>query len=202
MSGAPRFALPGTWGRIDLASEATTQRSIRRLVERTTGRDDALSTLRAELRARFNTAATLARENGAVDFHIAMELAPGVPLPAWLAVFLPAIAEERLEELGLTDLRAALDFGVAATAPSNAGVTTIAKNRVQAVRQAFHRVTPETDEQPATELLQVDYWLAAGNPNRIALLTFTTQLVEHEAQMLELFDAIIGTVRWPAPVAP
>jgi hypothetical protein len=195
----PLFALPGTWGRINLATDATTLSSIRRVVEHSVGRDDKLASLRADLRKRFQEAAKIAREGSAVDFHIALELAPGVPLPAWLAVFLPEIHAGDFERLGLSELEAFLDAGLATVQTND---PTASKKfdveRTHAVRQAFHRVREATENEPALDLLQVDYWLAAAHPNRIALLTFTTNFVELETQMLELFDAVISTVRWPA----
>lgn len=199
-STAPRFVLPGTWGRINLTSEATMRSSTRRVIERSVGRSDQLATVRADLKKRFHEAGELARSGGAVDFHIALELAPGVPLPAWLAVFLPRVEAERLDELGLADFTEVFNLGLSA---SQSGVTkstaTVEHTHVHAVRQAFRRISAATEDEPALELLQVDYWLAAAEPNRIALLTFTTHLVEYEPQMLELFDAVISTVRWPSP---
>ncbi|MEO8093319.1 MAG: hypothetical protein ABI632_00170 [Pseudolysinimonas sp.] len=198
-NSAPRFALPGTWGRVNLASDATAQKSIRRLVEHAVGREDNRATLRAELRGRFREATALAMANDAVDFYLALELAPGVPLPAWLAVFLPDIGSMDLDALGLSELRAGLQYGVKGTAPEGASTATLTLNRVQAVRQAFRRVQAATDETPQLDLLQVDYWIAASEPNRIALLTFTTSYVDIEAQMLEFFDAVLGTVSWHSP---
>ncbi|WP_411700777.1 hypothetical protein [Conyzicola sp.] len=197
---APRFALPGTWGRINLASPATTQTSIRKVVEHAIGRDDRLATVRAEMRSRFLEAATVAREHDATDFHIALELAPGIPMPAWVSVFVPDIDATDFQALGLTDLKEALNFGLA-TAQSDVATsqTTVPQTRVHAVRQAFRTVQAATEEAPELELLRADYWLAAPNPNRLALLSFTTGYVQFESEMLELFDAVISTVRWPAP---
>jgi hypothetical protein len=197
---SPRFALPGTWGRVNLDSDATTQRSIRRVVEHSLGRDDNLATLRADVRKRFREAADIARASAAIDFYVSLEIAPGVPLPAWLAVFLPNVAREDFDSLGLSDLMLTLDESTAsATGAESVASGRFESGKVQAVRQVFHRTNAATDDEPATELLQVDYWLAASRPNRIALLSFTTQLIEFEEQMLDLFDAAISTVRWPSP---
>ena len=197
---APRFALPGTWGRVNLASEATMQTSIRKVVEHTVGRDDRLATLRAQLRSRFTEASVLARANNATDFHIALELAPGVPLPAWVTVLLPDFDGADFEALGLTDLKEALNFGLStATGDVARSQTTVTKTHVHAVRQVFRTLQPATEDAPELELLRVDYWLAAANPNRLALLSFATGYVQFETEMLELFDAVISTVRWPAP---
>jgi hypothetical protein len=199
-SSAPRFSLPGTWGRINLASDATMHSSIRKVVEHSVGRDDKLASLRADLRNRFREAAEVARAGDAVDFHVALELAPGIPLPAWLGVFLPQLDQSEFDVLGLGELKAALEFASASTGGDrSAGSKDFELDRVRAVRHAFHRVRAATETEPALELLQVDYWLAAVAPARIALMTFTTNYVEFEEQMLELFDAVISTVRWPIP---
>ena len=78
---APRFALPGTWARIPLHSEAATLSSIRKMTEQLTNRIDEFATLRAELRARFVRAADVAKSGGATDLFIGLELGPGMPLP-------------------------------------------------------------------------------------------------------------------------
>jgi hypothetical protein len=196
----PRFALPGTWGRINLASDAAMHKSIRRVVEHSVGRDDRLATIRADMRGRFEQAAGIAREHGAVDFHLALELAPGVPLPAWLSVFLPDFEQADFESLGLTELKEALGFGLLTQQGNEAtSRTVLTKTHVHAVRQVHRRVQPATEENVEFEVLQVDYWLAAAEPNRLALMSFSTSFANHEEQMLELFDAVIGTVRWPAP---
>jgi len=196
----PRFALPGTWGRVNLASDAAMHSSIRKVVEHSIGRDDRLATVRANMRGRFEQAAELARGSGATDFHLALELSPGIPLPAWLAVFLPDFDQTDFDSLGLTELKEALNFGLVTQQGSEArSRTVLEKTHVHAVRQAYRRVHPATEENVEFEVLQADYWLAAAEPNRLALLSFSTGYVEFEEQMLELFDAVIGTVRWPAP---
>jgi hypothetical protein len=201
MSSTPRFALPGSWGRINLASDSSMHTSIRKVVEHSIGRDDRFAAIRANMRTRFEQAASIAREHGAVDFHIALELAPGVPLPAWLAVFLPEFDSTEFDALGLTELKEALNFGLVTQQGDQAkSREVVEKTHVHAVRQAYRRVQPATDEHDEFEVLQADYWLAAAEPNRLALLSFSTSFVTHEQEMLELFDAVISTVRWPAPV--
>jgi hypothetical protein len=204
-TNAPTYILPGTWGRVDLASDASTASSIRKVVEHAVGRDDRLASLRADLRGRLRTAADAARAAQAVEFRVALELAPGVPLPAWLAVFLPSIDSTDFRALGLDQLEVALQGGLAAAPSAAAGSDTrqvVKGTHVHAVRQAFRRVQPATPDVPEIDVLQVDYWLAATDPNRLALFTFSTNLVELEERMLEFFDAIIGTLRWRPQVQP
>ena len=115
-------------------------------------------------------------------------------------MFVPDLESTDFDALGITELKEALNFGLTtAKTDVTASQTTVPQTRVHAVRQAFRTVQPATDEAPELELLRADYWLAAANPNRLALLSFTTGYVQFESEMLELFDAVIGTVRWPAP---
>ena len=194
---SPRFTLPGKWGRIDLATEASSRRSIRRFIEQVSGSADQLSNLRAEMRGRFQKAADAARDGGASSMFVAVELAKGIPLPAWAVVFEPSIESTDFAALGLGDLKSFLELGVRTADPAvqSADVSGLA---IQAIRHSWRRTTqldPE-DEATKTEMLEADYWLAAANPNRIALITFSTGYADYEQEMLALFDAVISTIRW------
>lgn len=200
----PRFVLPGTWGRINLASEASTANSIRHVLAEITHRRDDLANLRAELRTRFQKAADTAREGGASDFYVALSLTPKVPLPAWVAVFTPSIDSTDFSALGLDELRRFLEIGTAnwgaEGAQRNAIEVADGDERMHAVRHSWRRVheLEEGGSVKQFDFVEADYWLAAHNPNRIALLTFSTALAEYETEMLALFDAIVGTTRWPS----
>lgn len=201
----PRFVLPGTWGRINLASEAATQKSIRKVLEQVTRRRDDMADTRQQLRNRMQRAADVAREAGANDFYIAFSLTPKVPLPAWVSVFTPEIDSTDFTALGLGDLKSFLDAGTRSWGPEGteivSGEVGADSEKIHAVRHSWRRVVDvvEGDVDQAFEFVEADYWLAANNPNRIALLTFSTALAEYEEEMLSLFDAVVGTIRWPAP---
>jgi hypothetical protein len=199
---SPRFTLPGRWGRIDLATEASSRRSIRNFIEQVAGNADQLSNLRAELRARFQKAADAAREGGATSMFVAVELAKGIPFPAWAVVFEPSIESTDFAALGLGDLKTFLEAGVRTADPAVTS-TDVSGLAIQAIRHSWRRTTQldPSDEATKTEMLEADYWLAAANPNRIALITFSTGYAEHEEQMLALFDAVVSTIRWEAPQA-
>ena len=202
----PRFVLPGTWGRINLASEGATQKSIRKVLEQVTRRRDDMADTRQQLRNRMQRAADVAREAGATDFYVAFSLTPKVPLPAWVSVFTPEIDSVDFGALGLGDLASFLDAGTKSWGPEGAEVVTgevgADSERLHAVRHSWRRVVDvvESEVEQTFEFVEADYWLAATNPNRIALLTFSTALAEYEEEMLSLFDAVVGTIRWPAPV--
>ncbi len=198
----PRFVLPGKWGRINLATDESMHRSIRKVLDEATKRRDDLATTRAELRSRFQKAADAAREGGASDFYVAFNLTPKIPLPAWVSVFTPRIEATDFDALGLSELKSFLEVGTRGWAPEEGSVSTLdGDGRIQAVRHSWRRVreVSEGDAEATFEFVEADYWLAAANPNRLALLTFSTALAEYEEEMLGLFDAIVKTIRWPAP---
>lgn len=200
-----RFALPGSWARIPLESQAEALRAVRKLTEQVTGRKEELATLRAELRARFTKVVETAREGGAKELYVGLELVPGIPLPAWAAVF-PADPEQlELSSVGFSDLARGLDFAVGTPPESGTSETSDdPRTRVHAVRHAWRRTTDVSADgvERTFELIEADYWIAAAEPNRVALITFSTALAEYEQEMLELFDAVIGTLRWPVPESP
>lgn len=203
----PRFELPGKWGRINLDSDASIQRSIRRVVDEVTVRRDDLAVPRAELRQRFQKAAEVARDGGATDFYVAFHLVPTIPLPAWIAVFTPEIESTDFQALGIGELVGFLDEGMSTWGDESAEVragATGEDGRIHAVRHSWRRVVDvvEQDVERTFDFVEADYWIAAREPNRIALLTFSTALAEYEQEMLALFDAVVSTIRWPAtPVA-
>lgn len=198
----PRFVLPGMWSRVDLTDEASSRRTVRRLIEESIGTRDDLARQRSELRQLLQPAVDSAREVGAVDLYIAVELADGVPLPAWLMVFLPSIEDADFSRFGIKELKTVLqdsaeifEPGAATSAlePAEGSASAIA-----AVRQNWRRRTVSPDDpEVGFDVLEVDYWIAAAHPNRIALLTFSTGYAEYEEQMLMLFDAVVRTIRWP-----
>lgn len=198
---APRFVLPGSWGRVDLRSEAASRASIRKIAERATHRREELASVRAELRERFNLAAEAARGSSATDLYIAFELTKGVPLPAWLTVFSPEIDAVDFNALGLAELAEVLDRGIATADDEVTTTPTQTTDDIRAVRQSWRRVAHvvEGEVERDFEMLEADYWLATTKPNRIALMTFSTAFVDYEEHMLRLFDAIVGTIRWAAP---
>lgn len=204
MTSAPRFVLPGKWGRINLGSEAATTRSIKKVLDDATNRRDDMAAARAELRGRFEKAAETAKLGGATDFHVAFHLTPSVPLPAWVAVFTPEIDSTDFTALGLPELQRFLEAGTSTWGSDEATRSAITVEhggeKIIAVRHAWRRVhdVVEGEVERRFEFIEADYWIAAQQPNRIALLTFSTALAEYETEMLGLFDAIVHTIRWPA----
>lgn len=191
----PRFVLPGRWGRIALGTSASRRRSARSLVEAALGRADALATARTELRARIEAAADLAAMSGAADLYFAFEIADGVPFPAWLSVYRLDPGSLDLGELGLERLTSFLQ-GSLDGEYQTAGST----EEIGVVRHAWQRPAG-TPEDEAGEMIEVDYWVAAASPARIARLTFASPMTGFRDELLELFDAVVGNLSWPVDKA-
>ncbi len=76
---------------------------------------------------------------------------------------------------------------------------------IRAVRQTWRRTRRATEDDVEVEfdLIEADYWIAAANPSRMAMITFSTAYAEYEEEMLALFDAVVSTIRWDvSPVEP
>lgn len=176
---------------------------MRRLVEESMGARDDLSQQRASLRQLFQPVADSAREGGATNLYVAIELADGVPLPAWLLVFPLELESADFSRLGIEDLKAVLQEGAEIfepdAPPSGVEPAEGSGSPITAVRQNWRRRTVSPDDPDVGfDVLEVDYWIAAAHPNRLALLTFSTGYADYEEQMIALFDAVVRTIRWPA----
>jgi hypothetical protein len=193
----PRFVLPGTWRRIDLQSEETTRASIRRLVAEMVGPADERAQVRRDVRDALETIGLEARERGAVELHLASEIAHGIPFEATLALFLVDTDVPQLRTLSDRDMATLLE-GVEVADPGEAsGKATILADRARALRHVYRRPLSGTMGGPGNEIVEVEYWLAAGYPARVAVLSFSTMFVDFQDKFIELCDAIVGTVQWP-----
>ncbi|AYF98522.1 hypothetical protein D7I47_09790 [Protaetiibacter intestinalis] len=185
---------------MNLTNETSMRKSIRRLTEQVTGRKEELASTRAELRDRFLKAAEVAREGGASDLYTGLSIAPGIPLPAWIAVFEMEIGSTDFAALGIEKLREVLDAAVGA-APEGGETSRediASPTPIHAVRHTWRRsrLVSEGDVEREFDLIEADYWIAAAAPARLAMITFTTAYAEYEEEMLELFDAVVSTIRW------
>ncbi|MER3387580.1 MAG: hypothetical protein RIA38_00240 [Microcella pacifica] len=183
---------------MDLSSDDSASATIRGLVSRVAGRADQAATLRAELRANIKEIAEQARSAGAREFYFAAEIAPLVPISATLSVFLPEWDLDRLDELGIVELESVLRAGTSAMATPALGERTVNVPEVAVVRRRYRRVVNrEREGLDPVPIFQVDYWVAAAHPARLALMSFSSPMMTYEEDLVELFDAIVKTTRWP-----
>lgn len=194
----PIFILPGTWGRIDVSTEERTKTTVREVVTRFVGRADEAATIRAELRSQLTVIAESARDGGAVEFYVATEVAPSVPLTATLSVHAPQWDIARLDELGISGLESVLLASAAGMSGERVGERTMDAPEIAVVRQRYRReVDRSASGAEPLPLIQVDYWVAAPYPARLALLSFASPMTAFEEELVELFDAVVRTARWP-----
>lgn len=193
-----QIVLPGSWWTIPVGNEEMTKRAIHNLAERVTNKQDEFATLRAELRRDLNRLADEAREGGAGELHLALEIVPGMPIPMSLAVFWPD-----LDVLGSfpSDPRSVIDIvqGALESLPDN-GDYVDQELAVLGSSTTYRRCKtvehPAEGETPEYSTLIVDYWVAVPGTQHVALLSFSTTFPHERELLLELFKVIVESLRW------
>jgi hypothetical protein len=198
LTEAPRLVLPGRWGRIDLTTPEASRASIRAFVADALGRRDDDAGARAEYRRRLEATAEAARADHGRTLHVAIELTPGIPVPATLTILMPPLDDIRLDERGLQSV-ADLAGSLVGDDESAATTVTTLGPAIAGVRKVSSRTT---GEQAGLAVLQVDYWLVAADPARLAVLSFSSPLVALQDMLVDLFDAIVATATWEAVPHP
>lgn len=195
------FVLPGEWWRIPLdLGEAATTDSIRGLVQTVVGRSDELASRRAELREQLAATTAAAKKVQAHQLYLATRIVGSLPFPVSLVVAWPDLP---VSVLGSPVERAEL---VAASLPEGSqsqeldvvDLSGVAAARTASVRSAVYEVEGESLTLPH---LDVNYWVTVEGVERVALLSFTSPMVELTAELIELFDAVISTISVRNPVA-
>jgi hypothetical protein len=196
------LVLPGSWWSVDLRDEAASRQSAKGLAEKLLGRDDRLVSQRAELRRSTEELAAKAREGGAANLYIALEIASGLAVPLSLTVFWPAepvlgskpstpssvielVREALLERGGQGDYTDELveDLG-----------------RTSTWRRCTLVHNEADGDRPAFDNLVVDYWLAVPGTRRVVLLTFSSSFVQAKDKLLDMFRAMVSLTAWRDPV--
>lgn len=197
---APHVVLPGRWGRIDIATAETSRSDIRAFVADALGHRDDDAGARAEYRRQLEAAVVTARANHGRTLYVAIELTPGIPVPATLTVLMPPLDDVQLDELGVRSVAGFAGSLVGDNDSTATPVTNLAAS-IAGVRSVSSRAS---QEQPEVGVLQVDYWLVAADPSRLAVLSFSSPIVALQDMLIELFDAVVATTTWetaPRPVA-
>ncbi|MEI2714932.1 MAG: hypothetical protein V9G04_16995 [Nocardioides sp.] len=190
----PTFVLPGKWWRVDLRTPETVRQSIRSLTKSAMP-GDQFAQVRAEMLATTASAAEQAANAGAVAFHLALEIVPGLPIPLTLAVYLPEMPM-RLSSLS-SGLASAESLGEFLRADGSV-VSAWAEGEHLGVARAMRVRSPATEELGATDVLHVDYWLVCEGSSATAVLSFSAPVLWEVATeaMLSLMDAVVSTVTW------
>lgn len=196
------FVLPGRWWHIALGDADDVARQARNMCRSAVGRRDDRAQLRHDLQTAVERAAVAARDAEATDFYFALEIVPGVPLPASLAVYWPPVPFGLSFDAGPSAAAAALGANLRATQP---GATVEVSGGdelalVRTIRTMVGSTFAATGVEGAEELT-VSYWVIRPDAPRPLLLSFTTALASLQEDMVALFDAIMSTVQWDVPPA-
>lgn len=214
-SAAPtlELRLPGSWRSIPLTDPEAARAAVRRLVDETVGRSDDRAALRRELRASLEGGLADAVAGEGRSFHLALELAPGIPTPATLTVFEPALRLSPAIGTGGAETGRVLEQALRATRPDAPASLERLEHADSAVVRLHRRTQqhvaiegeplalPDGSPQPQTiDRLDAEYWMTVPDSKRVLLLHASTPLGALEAEMLRLFDGIVRAARW-SPVA-
>ena len=203
--------LPGTWRSIPLTNVAAAHAAVQRLVDESVGPADDRATLRRELRASLEGGLADAVAGEGRSFHVALEVAPGIPTPATIAVLEPALRLSPAIGVDATETGRVLEQVLRATrADAPASLERLEHARSAVVR--LHRRTqqqvniegeplamPDGSPAPQTvDRLDAEYWMTVPGSKRVVLLHASTPLGALETEMLRLFDGIVRAARWTA----
>jgi hypothetical protein len=198
------FLLPGRWNFIPLARPEATKRVIARLAEDAVGRSDERAQLRAELRARFALITDKARDGGGQQLWLGDELAPGVPFPASITAYWPALAikrQEHPEDEGAATAAIRTLLGPAGEGTDEAELTVGGRAAVRRAVVSKGPITADPDAQEV-ETVEVDYWILQPDGRRVLVLSCACGMPLLRDRLVELFDVIVSTLRWSQPTEP
>ncbi|MCU1474137.1 hypothetical protein [Amnibacterium sp.] len=189
------FVLPGSWRFVPVADESAAKRAIGRITEQTVGRADERARLRADIRARFTAAADRARGAGGEAMWICDEITPGVPLPASIVLYRPALTVRHEES---AEHRRTALHELLAEPRSDVAESDLVSGGQPAVRRAETVSGPATDEPnaPVVETVECDYWIVQPDGRGVLLLVFACGMPLLRDKLIELFDLIVTTLRW------
>ena len=196
------FLLPGKWWHIALSGPEETAREVRRMTRSVVGRQDDRAQLRHDIQLSVEKAAAAAAAANGSDFYFAVEIVPGVPIPASLAVCWPEVPAGLSLALsaraGAEALAANLD-----SIGGDAEIDVLEREGlgvVRSVKVVRGPISTATGVEGAGEVV-ASYWLVRQISPFPLLLTFSSALVSMNAEMVPLFDAIVSTVEWGEPEA-
>lgn len=195
------FVLPGTWWDLPVTDPDAATRRIQQLVTEAVGKADKDAEVRRRLRSGLQEAVDTARKNAAQQIYLAREVTPGVPLSASLAVYWPDVAKmpddvASSPKLARAFLKAALNGGPDPLGEEDEEEFSLPTTDV--LRRTFLSLSELEAGGDKAEggTLRVDYWLTVPDRERFALLSFSSSFVSLKSELLNLFDAVVSTVKW------
>ncbi|MEU9633546.1 hypothetical protein ACGFZZ_00710 [Streptomyces tendae] len=188
--------MPEGWFRLDIDPERR-ERSVDALVDRRFEGTDNMPHIKRQLRQDLLAQAAAAFREGGIELYLSLQQAGPLTIPASLLVtFMPASPNGTTPSLEAVATRLASD--------GQAEVQVVELVAGTAVRA--RRVTGGPGQTPPAGLpgkaeetlpsVTLDYQLPVPETGAHLLLTFSTPLVQIADAMVELFDAVAGSLTW------
>ncbi|MCX4989243.1 MULTISPECIES: hypothetical protein [unclassified Streptomyces] len=196
-----QLLLPDAWFRVALEPERRRQ-SVDALVNRQFDGVDNEPRLRRLLRQELLERATNAFDQGGIELYISLQRAGSLTIPASLLITLipprnPGAELPSLRELA-DELEAEGRQG-RTVSMSELAAGMAMRVRVDPDAPAVHPTDPTTSGEADIDALPsmtVDYQLGVPRSDMYLLLTFSTPLVQIADAMVDLFDAVAGSLSW------
>jgi len=185
-----QLLLPEGWFRLDIDPERR-ERSVDALVERQFRGVDNAPQIKRQLRQEMLAQATTAFEQGGIELYLSLQQAGPFTIPASLLIGLGLPPHGgRLPSLH------ALADELAADTRGKREVTVVELPAGEALR-----VREESTPSPGAEdhflpSVSLDFQVSVPHAQALLLLTFSTPLIQIADAMVELFDAVAGSLSW------
>jgi len=176
--------LPGDWARIPLETQDDANEEITRVIRRQFPRRDELATMRRDTREMLRAIARDARESDAVFLAASLELLPGLPFAAALLAHYIDVPNAELD--------LPLEVRLASAAP--AGEVLELENGLAA--RELQRSVPGPEHPDAYTTIRLHYVLPTPFADRWVKWYANVPTDVDPELVGDLFDAILGTVRW------
>lgn len=194
-----RLLLPDGWFRIDLEPERREQ-SVDALVSRQFSGIDNEPRLRRLVRQELFERASSAFDEGGIELYLSLQQAGVLTIPASLLITLVSPRQPGAALPSLPDLAESLEA-------EGGGGRTVSITELAAGTALRMRVDPDAtdtragatareDDGSALPSVTLDYQLRVPRSDMHLLLTFSTPLVQIADAMVELFDAVAGSLTW------
>ncbi|WP_037766672.1 hypothetical protein [Streptomyces sp. 142MFCol3.1] len=191
-----RLLLPQGWFRVRIDPEGR-ERSVDALLERQFAGIDNAPHIRQQVRENLLAQAVAAFQDGGIELYISLQDAGSLTIPASLLVTLlpppPGGTLPTVYELvGL--LSADGDAEVSAVELPTGAAARVRRMTGQSDRPAPADLPGGTDQ--VLPSVTLDYQIPVPGAGAHLLLTFSTPLVQIADAMVELFEAVAGSLRW------
>ncbi|MEU1202817.1 hypothetical protein ABZ446_42310 [Streptomyces sp. NPDC005813] len=191
-----QLLLPDGWFRVRIDPEGR-ERSVDALLERQFAGIDNAPHIRRQVREDLLAQAVAAFQDGGIELYISLQDAGSLTIPASLLVTL-------LPPPPGGSLPTVHDLAGLLSADGDAEVSTVELPTGTAVR--VRRMTGQSDRPAPADVpggtdqmllsVTLDYQIPVPGAGAHLLLTFSTPLVQIADAMVELFEAVAGSLRW------